>query len=80
MQAAKIRAPKSIEAYTGNLVMKVQVSFVVLMLWEIADVSQSKLGGVTHQVPLNELPAMAKAKTMLLGGNLGFVSSYKLFK
>lgn len=28
MQAAKIRAPKSIEAYTGNLVMKVQVSLV----------------------------------------------------
>lgn len=29
MQAAKIRAPRSIEAYTGNLVMKVQVSFPV---------------------------------------------------
>ncbi|RSH92939.1 hypothetical protein EHS25_008385 [Saitozyma podzolica] len=55
MQAAKIRGSKGIEAYTGNLVMKIQ----------------SKLGGLTHQIPLSELPGMVKGKTMLLGGDLG---------
>jgi hypothetical protein len=38
---------------------------------------QAKLGGVTHQVPISELPGMVKGKTMLLGGNLGFVSFRK---
>jgi len=38
---------------------------------------QAKLGGVTHQVPISELPGMVKGKTMLLGGNLGFVSCRK---
>lgn len=28
MQAVKIRSPRSIEAYTGNLVMKIQVSLL----------------------------------------------------
>ncbi|KAK8865920.1 hypothetical protein IAR55_001068 [Kwoniella newhampshirensis] len=55
MQAAKIRTPRGIDAYTGNLVMKIQ----------------SKLGGLTHQVPISELPGMQKGKTMLLGGDLG---------
>ncbi|WWD17893.1 hypothetical protein CI109_102338 [Kwoniella shandongensis] len=55
MQAAKIRSPRGIDAYTGNLVMKIQ----------------SKLGGVTHQIPISELPGMERGKTMLLGGDLG---------
>jgi eukaryotic translation initiation factor 2C len=73
MQAAKIRNPKSIEAYTGNLVMKVQVSYPFCPLSSKL-IKQAKLGGVTHQVPISELPGMVKGKTMLLGGNLGFVS------
>jgi eukaryotic translation initiation factor 2C len=73
MQAAKIRNPKSIEAYTGNLVMKVQVSYLFLQLRSKLNI-QAKLGGVTHQVPISELPGMVKGKTILLGGNLGFVS------
>ncbi|ORY32296.1 Piwi domain-domain-containing protein [Naematelia encephala] len=55
MQAAKIRNSRGIASYTGNLVMKIQ----------------SKLGGLTHQIPLSELPGMVKGKTMLLGGDLG---------
>lgn len=74
MQAAKIRTPKSIEAYTGNLVMKIQVSWWQSVECRSADQVQSKLGGVTHQVPLSDLPGMVRGKTMLLGGNLGFVS------
>lgn len=76
MQASKIRTPKSIEAYTGNLVMKIQVSLALLTrcIGTIQLTFQSKLGGVTHQVPLTDLPGMIRGKTMLLGGNLGFVS------
>ncbi|WVQ85375.1 hypothetical protein IAT38_007540 [Cryptococcus sp. DSM 104549] len=55
MQAAKIRSPRGIDSYTGNLVMKVQ----------------SKLGGLTHKVPLQDLPGMVAGKTMLLGGDIG---------
>ncbi|OCF55470.1 hypothetical protein L486_06954 [Kwoniella mangroviensis CBS 10435] len=55
MQAAKIRAPRGIAAYTGNLVMKIQ----------------SKLGGLPHQIPIDDLPGMIRGKTMLLGGDLG---------
>jgi eukaryotic translation initiation factor 2C len=35
---------------------------------------QSKLGGITHQIPISELPGMVKGKTMLLGADLGHVS------
>jgi eukaryotic translation initiation factor 2C len=73
MQAAKIRAPRSIEAYTGNLAMKVQVSYVPCRV-RCQLMFKAKLGGVTHQVPIKDLPGMVKGKTMLLGGNLGFVS------
>ncbi|WWC66253.1 uncharacterized protein I206_100154 [Kwoniella pini CBS 10737] len=55
MQASKIRNPRGIDAYTGNLVMKIQ----------------NKLGGLPHQVPVSEMPGMIKGKTMLLGGDLG---------
>ncbi|WVW82289.1 hypothetical protein I302_104295 [Kwoniella bestiolae CBS 10118] len=55
MQAAKIRAPRGIAAYTDNLVMKIQ----------------GKIGGLPHQVSLDDLPGMVKGKTMLLGGDLG---------
>ncbi|WRT64136.1 uncharacterized protein IL334_001065 [Kwoniella shivajii] len=55
MQAAKIRSPRGIDAYTGNLVMKIQ----------------NKLGGLPHRIPLEDLPGMVKSKTMLLGGDLG---------
>ncbi|WVQ97314.1 hypothetical protein IAU59_004425 [Kwoniella sp. CBS 9459] len=55
MQAAKIRNPRGIDAYTGNLVMKIQ----------------SKLGGLTHSVPISTLPGMVEGRTMLLGGDLG---------
>nr|XP_018267308.1 uncharacterized protein I303_01293 [Kwoniella dejecticola CBS 10117]OBR89466.1 hypothetical protein I303_01293 [Kwoniella dejecticola CBS 10117] len=55
MQAAKIRNPRGIDAYTGNLVMKIQ----------------NKLGGVPHQVSVSEMPGMVRGKTMLLGGDLG---------
>ncbi|OCF39530.1 hypothetical protein I317_06689 [Kwoniella heveanensis CBS 569] len=55
MQAAKIRSPRGIDAYTGNLVMKIQ----------------SKLGGLTHSIPLSNLPGMVEGSTMLLGGDLG---------
>ena len=30
MQAAKIKSPRGIDAYTGNLVMKIQVSYVLM--------------------------------------------------
>ncbi|WWC86242.1 uncharacterized protein L201_001115 [Kwoniella dendrophila CBS 6074] len=55
MQAAKIRSPRGIDAYTGNLVMKIQ----------------NKLGGLPHQIPISELPGMIAGRTMLLGGDLG---------
>ncbi|WVR05874.1 hypothetical protein IAU60_002900 [Kwoniella sp. DSM 27419] len=58
MQAAKIRSPQGIAAYTGNLIMKIQ----------------NKLGGLTHRVPLSQLPGMVYGKTMLLGGDLGLPS------
>ncbi|EIW72602.1 hypothetical protein TREMEDRAFT_12051, partial [Tremella mesenterica DSM 1558] len=55
MQAAKIRTHRGIEAYTENLVMKIQ----------------SKLGGITHRIPFNQLPGMVHGRTMLLGADVG---------
>ncbi|KAK4686283.1 eukaryotic translation initiation factor 2C, partial [Tremellales sp. Uapishka_1] len=56
LQAMKIRRDdKGIDAYTSNVAMKIH----------------SKLGGLTHQVPLSDLPGMVKGKTMLLGADLG---------
>lgn len=55
MQAAKIKSPRGIEAYTDNLAMKIV----------------AKLGGLSHRIPAESLPGMEKGKTMILGADLG---------
>jgi eukaryotic translation initiation factor 2C len=59
MQAAKIKNERGIMPYTDNLCMKIA----------------QKLGGLSHQVNIEDLPGMVYGKTMILGADLGHVSA-----
>ncbi|BEI91628.1 uncharacterized protein CcaverHIS019_0404480 [Cutaneotrichosporon cavernicola] len=55
MQAAKIKNDRGLLAYTDNLCMKIV----------------QKLGGLSHQVNIKDMPGMIHGKTMILGADLG---------